>query len=136
MKGARSLKGRQLAVFSAVFQWREGIAAQLDRAPFRVVHNDTLLTVAKAQPRSPADLQEAACSPDQMRRWGEGILGAVESGLGLPRIRSRCSSEPGGRLRMRSAMPDWIASRPRATRSPSDWTWRPGSYARMGFWRQ
>ncbi len=85
MKGARSLKGRQLAVLSALFQWREGIAAQLDRAPFRVVHNDTLLTVAKAQPRTPAELQQVArLSPDVMRRWGEGILGAVESGLKAP----------------------------------------------------
>jgi ribonuclease D len=85
MKGARSLKGRQLAVLRAVFQWREGIAAQLDRAPFRVAHNDTLLAVAKAQPRSPAELQEAGrLSPDMMRRWGEGILGAVESGLRAP----------------------------------------------------
>jgi len=85
MKGARTLKGRQLVVLRALFQWRERIAAQLDRAPFRIVHNDTLLAVAKAQPRTPSALQEAArLSPDLLRRWGEGILGAVESGLAAP----------------------------------------------------
>ena len=47
MKGARSLKGRQLAVLRALFEWRERVAAQLDRAQFRILHNDTLLTIAK-----------------------------------------------------------------------------------------
>src|SRR4030095_3483804 len=85
MKGARTLKGRQLAVLRALFEWRERVAAQLDRAQFRIVHNDTLLAVAKAQPRTPAALQEAArLSPDLVRRWGEGILSAVESGLAAP----------------------------------------------------
>jgi ribonuclease D len=85
IKGARTLKGRQLAVLRALFEWRERIAAQLDRAQFRIVHNDTLLTISKSQPRTPGALQEAArLSPDLLRRWGEGILGAVESGLAAP----------------------------------------------------
>ncbi|HEU5153337.1 MAG TPA: ribonuclease D [Gemmatimonadales bacterium] len=85
MKGARSLKGPQLAVLRAVFEWRERMAAQLDRAQFRIVHNDTLLAIAKAQPRTPGALQEAAhLSPDLIRRWGEGILDAVEGGLAAP----------------------------------------------------
>lgn len=85
VKGARALKGRQLAVLKTLFQWRERTAAQLDRAPFRVMHNDVLLTIARAQPRDPAALQQAVrLSPDVMRRWGGDLLEAVAAGLAAP----------------------------------------------------
>jgi ribonuclease D len=82
VKGSRALRGRQLAVLRALYEWRERMAAQLDRAPFRVLHNDALLAMARAQPQDRAALQQAArLSPEIMRRWGSDLLAAVSAGL-------------------------------------------------------
>jgi ribonuclease D len=85
IKGARTLKGRQLPVLRALHQWREGIAKSLDRAPFRVLNNDILLDIAKAMPTDPPSLQAAVrLSPDVLRRRGEELLLAVRQGLEAP----------------------------------------------------
>src|SRR5439155_10322588 len=46
VKGARALDPRGLAVLREVFLWRERTAARFDRAPFRVLGNETLLALA------------------------------------------------------------------------------------------
>jgi ribonuclease D len=85
MKGARTLKGRQLTVLRALHEWREGVAKGLDRAPFRVLNNDILLDIAKAMPIDPQSLQAAVrLSPDVLRRRGEELLLAVRQGLEAP----------------------------------------------------
>ena len=85
MKGARTLKGRQLTVLRALHEWREGIARNLDRAPFRVLNNDILLDIAKAMPTDPQTLQSSVrLSPDVLRRRGEELLLAVRHGLEAP----------------------------------------------------
>jgi ribonuclease D len=50
VKGARDLSRRELAVLRELVRWRDGVAASLDRANFRVVGNDTLLEVARQAP--------------------------------------------------------------------------------------
>lgn len=85
LKGARTLKGHQLAVLRELFAWRERTAAQLDRAPFRVLMNEALITVAKAMPVDETALRELkALSPDQLRRRGGEILDAVARGVRAP----------------------------------------------------
>ena len=82
VKGSRALKGRQLAILRALYEWRERIAAQLERAPFRVQHNDALLAIARAQPHDRGALQQAGrLSPEVMPRWGSDLLTAVSAGL-------------------------------------------------------
>jgi ribonuclease D len=86
LKGARVLKGHQLAVLRELVDWREKTASQLDRAPFRVVQNEALITIARAMPADrEALVATAALSPDQMRRRGEEILAAVRRGVETPR---------------------------------------------------
>jgi ribonuclease D len=85
VKGVRTLRGKQLAVMRELFAWRERIASQLDRAPFRVLHNDVLLAVAKAMPGDLESLRDAArLSPDVLRRRGTDLLEAVAAGLAAP----------------------------------------------------
>mgnify|MGYP003486185648 FL=1 len=36
LKGAKALKGRELALLRALYDWREGTARRLDRASFRM----------------------------------------------------------------------------------------------------
>ena len=85
IKGARLLRGRQLAVLRSLFEWRERTASALDRAPFRVLMNEAMLSIAKAMPMDDAALRELrALSPEQLRRRGEDILSAVREGAGTP----------------------------------------------------
>ena len=85
MKGARTLRGHQLAVLRELFAWREGVASQLDRAPFRVLMNDAMLAIAKGMPADEVALKELkALSPDQLRRRGADLLAAVARGVAAP----------------------------------------------------
>lgn len=52
MKGARDLTRRELARLRELVKWRDAIAAELDRATFRVAGNEVLLDLAKLAPTS------------------------------------------------------------------------------------
>ena len=86
MKGARTLRGHQLAVLRELFALREQLASEQDRAPFRVLMNEAMLAIAKAMPTDANSLRELkALSPDQLRRRGDEILAAVARGAAAPR---------------------------------------------------
>jgi ribonuclease D len=85
IKGARALKGRELAILRELFAWREGIAQRTDRATFRVLNNEPMLTLAKYPPADRAALKTVpGISADQVERRGRDILAAVKRGLELP----------------------------------------------------
>lgn len=85
LKGARTLRGHQLAVLRELFAWREQAAGSLDRAPFRVLQNESLLAIAKAMPADQAALRDLkALSPEQLRRRGSELLEAVTRGTQAP----------------------------------------------------
>jgi ribonuclease D len=85
LKGARTLKGHQLAVLRELFAWREQTAAELDRAPFRVLMNEVLLAIAKAMPADETALRDLkVLSPEQLRRRGGDLLQAVARGVRAP----------------------------------------------------
>ncbi|HWA59679.1 MAG TPA: ribonuclease D [Gemmatimonadales bacterium] len=85
LKGARTLRGHQLAVLRELFAWREQVASQLDRAPFRVLQNEAMLGIAKAMPADAAALRELkVLSPEQLRRRGTDLLEAVGRGVRAP----------------------------------------------------
>jgi ribonuclease D len=50
LKGARDLTRRELARLRELAKWRDSIAAELDRATFRVAGNDVLLELARLAP--------------------------------------------------------------------------------------
>lgn len=52
MKGARDLTRRELARLRELVKWRDVIAAELDRATFRVAGNETLLDLVRLAPTS------------------------------------------------------------------------------------
>jgi ribonuclease D len=92
IKGAKALKGRQLAVLRELFVWREGVAQRADRTTFRVLNNEPMLLMAKQPPTDLATLKTVpGMSADQVERRGRDILAAVKRGLevserDLPRI--------------------------------------------------
>ena len=85
IKGAKALKGRQLAILRELFAWREGVAQRSDRATFRVLNNEPMLLLAKQPPADLAALKTTpGISADQAERRGRDILAAVQRGLEVP----------------------------------------------------
>lgn len=86
MKGAKMLKPPQLAILREVHAWREGIAAQQDRAPFMILGNDVLLSLATDPPASVQDIaSRKGVSERQVGKHGQRILAAVKKGQSLPK---------------------------------------------------
>jgi len=85
LKGAKELDARGLAVLRELHAARETLALRLDRPPFMIVGNESLVALAK---RLPADneaiLSVPGCTPPVVRRAGPAILEAVARGLVLP----------------------------------------------------
>jgi ribonuclease D len=87
LKGARTLKPRQLAALRELVRWREERAEAQDRAPFRIIGNEALLAVARALPATPEALARIPPSdlPESLaNRHGIALLQTVARVLGLP----------------------------------------------------
>ncbi len=85
IKGAKTLGRRQRAILRAVHGWREATARDLDRAPFRVLGNPSLLKLAQTSPTTMAQLTATAGVPKSTaRRFGRSILEAVRTGVNVP----------------------------------------------------
>ncbi|HQV52808.1 MAG: ribonuclease D [Flavobacteriales bacterium] len=86
MKGAKTLKPVQLAVLREVHAWREKVAERMDRAPFMVVGNTTLLAIAVQPPSSMKELAKVAGMGDRvMERYGKAIMDAIVKGQAVPK---------------------------------------------------
>jgi ribonuclease D len=85
LKGAKALRGRELAILREVWEWREGTARRADRATFRILNNEPMLAMAKNPPTEVAALKAIpGVSSDQAERRGRDLLAAVKRGLDLP----------------------------------------------------
>jgi ribonuclease D len=85
MKGAKALKGRDLAVLRELFRWREETAERSDRAAFRILNNEPMLEIARVKPTDAAALRAIrGVGPDLVERRGREVLAAVRRALELP----------------------------------------------------
>jgi ribonuclease D len=85
VKGARALRGRELAVLRELWEWREATAQRADRATFRILNNEPMLAMAKQPPTDLAALRTVpGVSADQAERRGREILGAVRRAMEVP----------------------------------------------------
>jgi ribonuclease D len=87
VKGARDLPPAQAAILETLFAYREQQAERIDSPPFKVMGEATLLELVRLAPRDAAGLQTVpGMTPDQIRRYGQGLLLAIEQGRhGPPR---------------------------------------------------
>ena len=82
VKGARDLTAAQAAVLQALFAYREQQAARIDRPPFKVMSEETLMELVRRSPRDADGLQGVpGMTPDQIRRHAHGLLQAIQEGL-------------------------------------------------------
>ena len=84
LKGARELTRPELAVLRELVKWRDTMAAQLDRATFRIVGNEVLLELSRRPPKTVTELAAVKGMPKGMLdRAGGDIIAAIQRGLGV-----------------------------------------------------
>lgn len=78
---ARKLDPREMAVLNELCSFREHLARDLDRPPFKVFGNETLLALAIALPESREELADIqGLSPRLIERFSGGLLQAIQRG--------------------------------------------------------
>ena len=85
MKGARDLSRRELALLKELVDWRNSVAAEQDKATFRVLGNEPLFEIAKTAPRDRTGLSAIKGMPRGiLETKSQGLLDAVARGLAVP----------------------------------------------------
>ncbi len=84
VKGAGRMDPRSLAVLENLLAYRQQVARQKDRPPFKVMGNADLIKIALAKPGTLKQLhQSEALSDTQIHMYGQAILDAVQKALEL-----------------------------------------------------
>lgn len=79
LANARRLEPRQAAALRELYAWRDQMARQLDRPAFKILSDEALLGLARAQPRVAEDLRHVPDLPPRLAdRYGPAILAALE----------------------------------------------------------
>jgi ribonuclease D len=80
IRGVYDLTSREQRTLYQLHQWREKTAERLDRPPGKVINNSRLVNLARARPRTYADIKASgALTRHQIRRFGSSILGALRA---------------------------------------------------------
>jgi len=100
IKGARKLDPKALSVLRALYLVRDRRAREMDRPPFKVLGNRTLIEIAERRPKKMSELAEIKGITELLlRRLGRDVLNSVRDGRAdehgpLPKL------PPSGRRRM------------------------------------
>ncbi|MBI4770961.1 MAG: HRDC domain-containing protein [Chloroflexi bacterium] len=85
INGARDLTPRELAVLRELYNYRDDLARRMDRPPFKVMGDKTLMEIARRLPLTAQKLKDVhGMTPGQLRRHQRGILDAVRRGNQAP----------------------------------------------------
>jgi ribonuclease D len=122
VKGARDLTPAQASVLQALFAYREQQAERLDRPPFKVMGEATLMELARRVPRSAAELQGVpGMTPDQVQRHATGVFQAIQRGLDAPPQRApQADREPDDVQDRYDRLHTWRKNRAKARGVESD----------------
>lgn len=97
LNGTRDLPRSHIAMLKELYLFRDQEARKRDLPLFKVINDRTLLALAESAPRSMAALSNVhGMTPGQVRRYGRGILSAIERGRGepMPRTPRRGERQP------------------------------------------
>ena len=122
VKGARDLTPAQAAVLQALFAYREQQAERIDRPPFKVMGEATLMELVRRAPRDAEDLQGVpGMTPEQIHRHAHGVLQAIQQGLHAPAQRApQVDREPDEVRDRYDRLHTWRKDRARARGVESD----------------
>jgi ribonuclease D len=85
VRGARDLGPREVAALREALAWRDEIARERDRAPFRVAGDQALLDAVVRRPRTAAELGEVkGLSPALAKQSGQELIDRFDRVAALP----------------------------------------------------
>jgi ribonuclease D len=85
LKGLGALDRRSLAVVRALYDFRDGLAREADRPPFKIFGNDLIFEVANIKPQSTQDFNVIkGVSGYHRGRFGREIVRLVQEALVIP----------------------------------------------------
>ena len=87
--GRKDLSLRELTVMAHLCKWREKEAEKLNRPLYKVIMDDTLITLSKNQAQQKVDLSAAGLSEKQIHLWGDAVLAAIRQGVSAPLVERR-----------------------------------------------
>ena len=113
-KGAGKLPPEDLAVLEALLIWRKRAARKKDLPLFKIVGNNTLLTLVRTKPQTKKSLETSrVLSAKQTGMYGYQLLDAISNGLKthgdcLPVYpRTRASRLPESKIRLTKKLKNW-----------------------------
>ena len=122
IKGALDLTPAQAAVLQSLFAYREEQAARLDRPPFKVMREATLMELVRRAPTHTEDLQGLpGMTLKQIHRHRHGVLHAIQEGLqAQPQLPPQANREPDDVCDRYDRLHTWRKKRARARGVESD----------------
>src|SRR5262249_60718743 len=119
----RDLPSSGLAILRELYELRESLARTMDRPPFKILGEETLVRLALTPPSDLAGLEGIpGCTPKVIARWGGAILAAVARARALPATDLPTFERP-----PRPRIPGIVARRIEALRQ-----WRKDAAPRFG----
>lgn len=92
--GRKDVNVRELTVLSELCHSRDAIAEKLDRPPFKVIDDNSLLEIAKRMPEKDVDLADIGLTAKQIRLWGGEMLAAAKRGAASPLVKLEQPKRP------------------------------------------
>ncbi|MDQ3280489.1 MAG: ribonuclease D [Acidobacteriota bacterium] len=94
-KNTGTLDRRSLAIVRDVFAWRDQLARNADRPPFKILGNDALVEIAKAKPQTHKELTKvASVSRYHADRYGRELVRIVVRAMEIPEAELPEKGEP------------------------------------------
>jgi ribonuclease D len=85
LKGLGALDRRSLAVVRALYDFRDGLAREADRPPFKIFGNDLIFELARVKPSSTQDFNSIkGVSGYHRGRFGRDIVRLVKEAMAIP----------------------------------------------------
>ena len=84
VKGVRRLSRRQLALFQALYAWREALAAATDIPSYKLLSSETLFTLAETSPPGLSDLGAIRGISPRIRQKSGEIVRVLREAHALP----------------------------------------------------
>lgn len=122
ISGIQDLTPRQVAILSALAEYRERQAEAANQPPFKIINNQALISIAMSAPQSRTALGDlGALSSYQYARFASGVLEAVQKGLAAPPMHRPSTPRPDDRYLQRlEALRGWRKRQAQAMGVESD----------------
>jgi len=84
ISGTRDLTPRQAAILRELFIYRDSVARQMNRPPFKVMNDNVLLALAQTEPKTLDEVKKTEGVTGSIQRYVKALFEAIERGRHAP----------------------------------------------------